>query len=82
GAFGINVRPAMDESGDLTARVNFDPYHAKTADQLIDTWLPITFAMNSINRSMGQNDLYPFFLARPVVAKIAFIHELVHEAAE
>jgi hypothetical protein len=29
--------------------------------------LPLTFAVNSINRSMGIADLYPFVLAPPVI---------------
>ena len=27
-------------------------------------WLPLAFAVNSLNRSMGHRDLYPFVLAR------------------
>ena len=40
-------------------------------------WLPLTYALNAINRSMGDDDLYPFVLTPPVIAKIAFIHDLV-----
>jgi hypothetical protein len=29
-------------------------------DRLIDAWLPIEFATNNLNRSMGLTDLYPF----------------------
>ena len=47
-------------------------------DRIIDAWLPLTFAVNSINRSMGQPDLYPFVLAPPVILKLAFIHERIH----
>ena len=36
-------------------------------DRLIDTWLPIEFATNSLNRSMGQIDLYPFVLSPTVI---------------
>jgi hypothetical protein len=27
---------------------------------------------------MGQPDLYPFVLSRPVISKLAFLHELIH----
>jgi len=37
-------------------------------------WLPLTYAINSINRSGGQQDLYPFVLAAPVRDKLAFAH--------
>ena len=48
--------------------------------QLIDAWLPIAFAVNSLNRSMGQPDLYPFVLAPRTIEKLAFVHALTHPA--
>ena len=27
---------------------------------LIDAWLPLSLALNSLNRTMGLSDLYPF----------------------
>jgi hypothetical protein len=50
-------------------------------DELLATWLPLTYALNALNRSMGLGDLYPFVLAPPAVAKLALVHELVGEAA-
>ena len=50
-------------------------------DRIIDSWLPLTFAVNSINRSMGIADLYPFVLAPPVIVKLSFIHDRIHAAA-
>jgi hypothetical protein len=29
---------------------------------------------------MGQKDLYPFILSDPVIAKLRFVHDLIHEA--
>ena len=40
----------------------------------------MAFAVNSLNRSMGQPDLYPFVLAPPVVEKLGFVHRLVRGA--
>jgi hypothetical protein len=47
-------------------------------EQLIDAWLPIAFAVNSLNRSMGRPDLYPFVLAPKTIEKLGFIHTLTH----
>ncbi|MBX9932876.1 MAG: putative zinc-binding peptidase [Methylobacterium sp.] len=77
-AFGMQVRPLLDSSGALAARVGFDPYEADSIQQVVDAWLPFVFAINSVNRAMGQADLYPFVLAPPVIAKLGFIHDLVH----
>ncbi len=45
---------------------------------LLRAWLPLTYAVNALNRSMGQPDLYPFILSPAVIDKLGFIHDLVH----
>jgi len=55
-----------------------DAYHAGDANTLVNAWVPTTVAINAINRSMGQPDLYPFVLSTPVSEKLAFIHAMVH----
>ncbi len=77
-AFGLRVRPKVSKGADLTMAVDFDPHNA-TMDRIIDSWLPLTFAVNSINRSMGIADLYPFVLAPAVIVKLSFIHDRIHE---
>ncbi|MDA8252253.1 MAG: putative zinc-binding peptidase [Rhodospirillales bacterium] len=78
--FGLRVNPRVDKEGALRAEMNFDPYGAGRCEALIEAWLPLTFAMNSLNRSMGESDVYPFILSPAVIGKIAFIHGLVHPA--
>ena len=58
-AFGLRLRPKVAKGADLSAAIDFDPYISEM-DRIIDAWLPLTFAANSLNRSMGQPDLYPF----------------------
>jgi hypothetical protein len=48
-------------------------------DQIIDMWLPLSWALNMINRSMGKEDLYPFVLPAAVLDKMRFIHKVVDE---
>ena len=43
---------------------------------LIDAWLPLSLALNSLKRAMGLPDLYPFVLSPPSI--MGFVHELVH----
>jgi hypothetical protein len=76
-AFGLRLRPKVAQSADLATTVDFDPYAADMA-RIIDAWLPLTFAVNSMNRSMGQQDLYPFVPAPQVIWKLTFVHERVH----
>ncbi|MBP1821106.1 putative zinc-binding metallopeptidase [Mycobacterium sp. OAE908] len=48
-------------------------------DAIIDMWLPLAWALNMINRSMGREDLYPFVLPPPVLDKMRFIHTVIEE---
>jgi hypothetical protein len=76
-AFGLVVtgpRPPGDYSVlDAPGR---DPSE-KSIDAVIRDWLPLTYALNAVNRSMGRDDLYPFTLASTVIDKLAFVHDRV-----
>jgi hypothetical protein len=48
-------------------------------DAIIDMWLPLAWALNMINRSMGKEDLYPFVLPPAVLEKMRFIHTVIDE---
>jgi hypothetical protein len=50
--------------------------------ELLDNWLPLTYALNAVNRSMGRDDLYPFTLAVPVIDKLRFVHDHVTSATK
>ena len=76
-AFGLTVRPQAVQDPSLNAAVRFDPYGKVTINTIIEAWLPLTFAMNSLNRSMGNADLYPFVLSQPVIEKLRFVHRVL-----
>jgi len=46
-------------------------------DVVTGIWVPLTVALNMINRSMGKDDLYPFVLSPGVLAKLRFVDDLV-----
>jgi hypothetical protein len=77
---GVRVNPRLDDSGALSADLEVNPYRVGDIQRIVDDWLPLTFALNSINRCMGQPDLYPFILTPPVIAKLGFIHDLIQGA--
>jgi hypothetical protein len=77
-AFGIRVQPRITRDETLSAEIDLDPYRPGSMQAIIDAWLPLTFAMNSLNRSMGNADLYPFVLSPAVVTKLGFVHDVVH----
>ena len=45
-------------------------------EALIADWLPLSLALNQLNRSMGLDDLYPFVLPPAVMDKLALVHDL------
>lgn len=65
----------------LLDAITEEPYSVADFSRLMDQWLPLTFAMNSLNRSMGQPDSYPFIIRPEVVSKLAFIHRVCRGAA-
>ncbi|WP_102226833.1 zinc-binding metallopeptidase family protein [Acidimangrovimonas sediminis] len=76
-AFGMSVAPRIDPEGKLSAELDFDPYRALDIRQLVTAWMPLTVALNAMNRAMGQQDFYPFVLPEPVQAKLAFVHAAI-----
>lgn len=80
-AFGLTVRPRVAGGAEVSARADIDPTLDGTHFQaLVDRWLPLTYAVNSLNRSMGQPDLYPFVIAPMVIEKLGFVHKVVQAA--
>jgi len=63
------------------------PLHASPKDapedihSVLAAWIPLTYALNAISRSMGAPDLYPFVLTAEIEAKLAFIDALVREGS-
>jgi len=75
---GVRIDGRQETLEPLSAVPEADP--PPDFQSLIDEWLPLTYALNAINRSMGRSDLYPFVLTPPVIAKLGFVHELVRGA--
>jgi hypothetical protein len=46
-------------------------------EELVKEWLPLSYGLNAVNRSMGKDDLYPFVLTPPVIAKLGAVHGAV-----
>ena len=81
-ALGIRVHLQVSEPADnLSAAVTQDPYLIEDFGAIMEQWLPLSLALNSLNQSMGLPDVYPFVIPPPVVEKLAFIHKVCREAA-
>ena len=50
-------------------------------DAMIEEWLRLVVVLNSMNRSMGHQDLYPFVLSPRVIEKLRFASEVMTSSA-
>ena len=75
--YGLNVNPnnAPNVNPQPTSPISYG--RQIEFDQLLASWVPLTCALNSINRGMGLSDLYPFVIPPAVVEKLRFIHQLI-----
>ena len=90
----LHIQDALEVAHDfgLTGKViRLDPQGAKSkswlssrgtnVDELIGAWSELAIALNSINRSMGLHDTYPFVLSPGVVNKLRFVFEVISTGA-
>jgi hypothetical protein len=50
-------------------------------DLLIESWFPLTYVLNNLNRGMGLPDGYPFVLSPGAIEKLRFVHEVLQSEA-
>ena len=74
--FGVDVNP-IKFNQEMNTNVSFDPYTIDDFDVIVNTSVPLSYAVNSINRAMGVPDVYPFVISPGVVEKMKFIHKLL-----
>jgi hypothetical protein len=82
----LHIRDTLDTSawcGFAPATATFDrPVLGPSAfATIIDMWLPLSWSLNMVNRSMGHDDLYPFVLPPAVLEKMKFIHIAVDDVS-
>ena len=77
--YGLTIDPKVHEAVTVkSALINENAYHCMDFDTIFNHWLPLSFMMNSINRSMGMRDVYPFVINLKVKEKLRFIHNVIH----
>lgn len=75
---GLTVRVP----GQRAARISTDALTLRDFQALASGWQAVTVALNSLSRSMGVKDVYPFVLSPPVLTKLGFVHRLIVERAQ
>lgn len=74
-ACGLTLRPKNPAEPSLEA----DPKMIRRRDftEVMDAWFAVTYVLNNLNRSLGQQDAYPFVLSDPAIDKLRFVHQVV-----
>lgn len=68
-----------EEVGELNLPQDAYFFSGQTAiSNILDTWVDFSVILNSLNRSMGLADAYPFVLTQAVRTKLSFIHHAIH----
>ncbi|MDC9825207.1 putative zinc-binding peptidase [Devosia sp. ZB163] len=79
-AFGVQLKPKVDKSGQLTVDLDYQPYDEPDIAELVENWVPLSSLINNLNRAVGQHDAYPFVLTPEVIDKLGFVLRIIHEA--
>ena len=62
-AYGVSVSGPALATSDATPLYSYPGAAPDDFRAMLDAWFPLTYALNAINRSLGESDLYPFVLA-------------------
>jgi hypothetical protein len=75
----LSVPGSEEEAEEVT-----NPFQDEAVDfdHLVEQWVPLTLLLNSLNRSLGQDDAYPFALRTGALGKLRFVHDLIHAPQE
>jgi hypothetical protein len=75
-AYKLSLRPSRGGGDSNIDAARVDP---NAFDDLIAGWIPLTIALNNMNRSFGMADCYPFVLTEQAIVKLRFVHGCVHD---
>ena len=78
-ACGMMLKPKGPGEPELV--IDKQPARSDNFDDLLDEWFSLAYVLNSLNRSVGMPDPYPFTLSSPVIDKLRFVHEVVRSRA-
>ena len=76
-AYGVTVSGPAVAAADAAPLYSYPAAAGDGMRELLDAWLPLTYALNAISRSLGEADQYPFVLPPAVIEKLVLIDSLV-----
>ena len=79
-SWGVRVEGPSLHTADLSPLESEPRGVGGDVGEMLEAWIPLTYALNALNRSMGALDLYPFVLGPAVERKLAFVGGLIGAA--
>jgi hypothetical protein len=76
-ACGVSIKPRRADEPSLANVPASAGTPSGSFTRLIESWYPLTYVLNNLNRGMGLPDGYPFVLSPPAVEKLRFVHETI-----
>ncbi|MDN3690455.1 zinc-binding metallopeptidase family protein [Cyclobacterium jeungdonense] len=77
-SFGVTINPKLeDHPAGISTLISEDAYLCSDFSKLLQQWVPLALTLNSLNRSMGLQDSYPFVISPVIAKKLAFVHDLI-----
>ena len=76
-ACGLSLKPRRADEPTLAVTPYPVAPQPTMFDQLVDSWFPLTYMLNNLNRGLGLCDAYPFALSPAVIAKLRFVDDVV-----
>jgi len=81
-AYGLALRPKPVTDAPPQPRLAVRRLDPHSFEDLLAGWLPLTVALNNLNRSMGLPDSYPFILSDTAIEKLRFVHEVIESTTQ
>ena len=80
-AASYNTRVSLPGSDENDVEEVVNPLEGGYPDfnVLVEQWVPLTLLVNSLNRSLGQDDAYPFALSVGALQKLRYVHDVICE---
>lgn len=74
-ACGMTLHPRKPGEPELV--IEDRPIRIASFEDIMSDWFALTYVLNSLNRSVGMPDPYPFTLSPRVLEKLHFVHNVI-----
>ena len=72
----LHMIDTLETAGDYDLQYGAEKFDR--FDETLSKWSELTMVLNSLNRSMGLKDAYPFVLSELTLKKLRFVHGLIY----